>query len=372
MYKRQKEFHLDGLRFDAVHAIPDDSKPDFLSELAEAVRRGPGSKRPIHLVLENDLNQTSRLRRGSRGQALHYEAQWNDDIHHVWHVILTGERDGYYADYADRPLEKLARCLGQGFAYQGEASAFRGNEPRGEPSAMLPPQAFVPFLQNHDQIGNRALGERMVQLADADRLRAALAILLLAPSPPMLFMGEEFGASTPFLFFCDFGPELSLAVNEGRRKEFAGFQRFSDPAVAASIPDASSPDSFIRSRLDWACLDQPANAAWLSLYQELLALRHQHILPLLGSAPVSATHQQLMDDFRIEACWRFVSGEELQLHANLGSRPKALSSLSRQSAAAPQRLVYASPDAIGNEGLAPWAVIWTINSRTSDGNGDDE
>ena len=180
-----------------MHAIHDPSGHPFLEELAERVRAGPGSGRRVHLVLENDGNQAHLLGPGR------YTAQWNDDFHHALHVLCTGETDGYYADYSDRPIRHLGRCLAEGFAYQGEPSPFRGR-PRGEPSALLPQQAFVCFLQCHDQVGNRAFGERLTDLAPAPAAQAAAALCLLAPAIPMLFMGEEFAASTPFLYFCDF------------------------------------------------------------------------------------------------------------------------------------------------------------------------
>ena len=193
---------MDGLRLDAVHAIEDDTAPHFLEELATTARRACAG-REIHLMLENDKNESHYLARCADGAPLLYDAQWNDDFHHAVHIILTGETDGYYADYAREPIDKLGRALTQGFIYQGERSAYR-DAARGKASAHLPPLAFVNFIQNHDQIGNRALGERMTHLATRDALAAAVAILLLAPSPPLLFMGEEFGAETPFLFFCDF------------------------------------------------------------------------------------------------------------------------------------------------------------------------
>ncbi len=208
----------------------------------------------MHLILENDANDAARLARGGDGRALLADAQWNDDVHHAMHVLATGESDGYYADYADAPLRHLGRALAEGFSYQGECSAYGGG-PRGTPSAQLPPLAFVNALQTHDQIGNRALGERIGMLAAAcgreAALRALVACLLLSPSPPMLFMGEEWGAGTPFLYFCDFAGDLARAVTEGRRNEFGRFARFADAQARAAIPDPNALDTFQRSRLDW-------------------------------------------------------------------------------------------------------------------------
>ena len=253
-----EEYRFDGLRFDAVHAIKDDSKKHILEEIREAI---PAHK---HLVLENDANQSRFLGPGK------YTAQWNDDSHHGYHVLATGESDGYYAAYADAPARHLARCLAEGYAYQGEVSPFSG-EPRGEPSGHLPPTAFVDFMQNHDQIGNRALGERLISLSEEKPLRALTAILLLAPSPPLLFMGEEWGCRQPFLFFCDFEGELGEAVRNGRREEFARFA-----ACRERIPDPLAEDTFTQCVLRWREQDK----SWLALYKELLALRQRRIVPL--------------------------------------------------------------------------------------------
>lgn len=313
------EYRFDGLRLDAVHAILDDSDRHILEELAEAVHAGPGQTRQIHLVLENDANQARFLSREATKTSQMprwYAAQWNDDIHHAYHVQLTGEKDGYYRDYADNPAKHLARCLAEGFAWQGEVSPFRDGEHRGEISNDLPPQSFVNFMQNHDQIGNRAFGERLGQLVPMEKLRAATALQLLAPPPPLLFMGEEFGAATPFLFFCDFGPDLQSAVREGRRREFAQFERFNDPAVRETIPDPGAPATCIQSRLDWDCLDFHPHAEWLTYYRTLLAVRRRELFHrLAGSRSQGAT---VLGTGAIQASWRLADSSLLTLLVNLG------------------------------------------------------
>ncbi len=259
-----EEYRFDGLRFDAVHAIADDSPTHILDEISTRVKREIQGQK--HLVLENDANQARFIGPGR------YTAQWNDDSHHGYHVLATGERDGYYVAYADAPARHLARCLAEGFAYQGEVSPF-SDEPRGEPSSHLPPSCFVDFLQNHDQIGNRAFGERLVCLTENQILKSLVAIQLLAPSPPLLFMGEEWGCRQPFLYFCDYEGELGAAVRDGRRGEFARFAAFQDPAARERIPDPLAEGTFRQSVLRWEERDE----AWLAYYRELLALRAREI-----------------------------------------------------------------------------------------------
>jgi len=213
-----EEYHFDGLRLDAVHAIIDDSDPSFLRELAAAVHALP-SRRARHLVLENDRNDVELLTRDAARRPLAYTAQWNDDFHHALYVLLTGETRGHYVDYAE-PGAQLLRSLREGFVYQGERSLHR-NEARGSTSKGLPPEAFVNFLQNHDQIGNRPDAARMWSLLEPPRMLAAETLLALLPTPILLFMGDEFHAPSGFPFFCDFGEELARAVTEGRRAEFA-------------------------------------------------------------------------------------------------------------------------------------------------------
>ncbi|MHB1372172.1 MAG: malto-oligosyltrehalose trehalohydrolase, partial [Pseudomonadaceae bacterium] len=240
-----QEYRFDGLRLDAVHAI---SERSFLTELAERIRAQAGSERHVHLVLENEDNRASLLEQ-------HYTAQWNDDGHNVLHPLLTDESQGYYADYHPETTTKLARFLAEGFVYQGENN--RRGEARGEPSAHLSPTAFVLFLQNHDQVGNRAFGERLVSLAEPDALKAATAAMLLSPMVPLLFMGEEWGARQPFLFFTSHHGELADAVRDGRRNEFAEFAEFADEATRERIPDPNAIATFDASRPDFGARHEP-------------------------------------------------------------------------------------------------------------------
>ena len=315
-----EEFHLDGLRLDAVHAIFDDSQPDILEELSQTVRETLGVKRHIHLILENDQNAAHYFTRGQNGEITQYDAQWNDDAHHTYHVLLTHECDGYYADYADDSIRHLGRCLTEGFTYQGEISACRHGESRGEPSAHLPPSAFVTFLQNHDQIGNRALGERLTVLAAQDALRAALILFLLSPSIPLLFMGEEWGAREPFPFFCGFDGELAEAVTVGRRKEFASFERFRDPDAREAIPDPCVAHTFEQAKLDW----QTRNHEWLKLYQELLALRKRIIVPRLRDMHGGVF--EVLTPHAIHVNWQLGHTAQLAVYANLGAASATLNS----------------------------------------------
>lgn len=350
-----EEYGFDGLRLDAVHAIADDSQPDFVAELTETVRARIGAARHVHLILENDRNQARYLQRDAAGRPLRATAQWNDDVHHALHVLVTGERDGYYADYADRALWHFGRCLAEGFAYQGEASPYRGHAPRGEPSAQLPPTAFVSFSQTHDQVGNRALGERLVQIAPAHRLRAVSACLLLAPAPPLLFMGEEFAATTPFLFFCDFGPELGAAVTRGRREEFRRFERFRDPEAQSRIPDPNEPATFARSKLRWEEPGRTPHAEWLAFYRELLALRSRHVVPRLTGARSGGTFSVAGGVLRVS--WT-LAGARLHLAANLSDVPAS------DLQPAPGEVIYVSWAAEGaHTGPLPaWAVRMTLEA----------
>jgi maltooligosyltrehalose trehalohydrolase len=307
-----RDYRFDGLRLDAVHAIVAPGEPDILRELSLTVgalaRKGG---RHIHLVLENADNVASLLAPDEDPPAGHYRAQWNDDYHHAWHVLLTGEDAGYYRDYDAG--QHVARTLAEGFAYQGEPSPHRKGKPRGELSGHLPPLAFVDFLQNHDQIGNRPLGERLTVLAKPAALAAALSVLLLQPAPPLLFMGEEWGATEPFPFFCDFQGDLAQAVRTGRRREFAeAYARHGE-----EIPDPLSAATRASAVPDWNALAKPAHAERLALVRSLLDVRKRSIVPLLPE--IKSRGEASFASGLLRAHWR-AGAKSLQLLANLSDK----------------------------------------------------
>ncbi|CAK9888895.1 MULTISPECIES: malto-oligosyltrehalose trehalohydrolase [Pseudomonas] len=337
-----QDYRIDGLRLDAVHAIDD---PDFLAELARRVRSEIAPGRQVWLNLENEHNQAHLLEQG-------FDAQWNDDGHNALHVLLTGEQEAYYADYSESTIDKLARCLSQGFVFQGQPD--RNGRPRGEPSGHLPPSAFVLFLQNHDQIGNRAFGERLNQLCPPQALRAATTLLLLAPMIPLLFMGDEWGCEQPFVFFTDHPDALADAVREGRRAEFAGFSAFADAANRARIPDPNAANTFNASRpLAPESYQQP----WLQFYRELLALRARCIVPNLPG--IQALGARVLGPQALTVRWQLQSGDELRIDLNLG--PTVQVAELPDSAA---RLFTCSQASVGTRQLPPYTTLVSLKPTT--------
>jgi malto-oligosyltrehalose trehalohydrolase len=347
-----EEYHLDGLRFDAIHAIVDEGPKHVLEELAERVRAC--RQWPVHLLLENEDNEVHWLSRDSPKLPAHYTAQWNDDIHHVLHVAVTGEGEGNYADYLDK-TDFLARALAEGFAFQGEIMPFRGAA-RGEPSAALPPLAFVAFIQNHDQIGNRGFGERLSLIAPSEAIRAIAAVYLLLPQIPMMFMGEEWGSVRPFPFFCEFAGDLAEAVRRGRREEFAKFPAFKDELLRARIPDPQAASTFASAKLDWAEAKEPDHAAWLSFYRGLLRLRRERIWPILPRLEAHAGRYQVLGRGAVMITWQIRHGAPLVLEANLSGTPTTGFS------ADTGEVLLEVGDVAGGE-FGPWSVRWSIRAE---------
>jgi maltooligosyltrehalose trehalohydrolase len=343
------EYRFDGLRLDAVHSIVELGEISMLHDLSVAAGKlAAETNRHIHLVLENDDNRASVLDAEQSPPHGKYRAQWNDDYHHAWHVLLTSETQGYYSDYTKSPLSDLARALASGFVYQGEASAHRGGQSRGESSAKLSPTAFVNFLQNHDQIGNRALGDRLESNASPGAIEAALAITLLAPAIPMLFMGEEWGSKAPFPFFCGFEGDLAEAVRKGRRREYAwAYAKYGD-----EVPDPLEPSTFKSAVLDWESRNQGAGRKRLARVQALLATRRREIVPRLAGAAFGEAHAT--DSGLLTTSWRMGDGATLRLLANLSDHA------AERSTKADGIPIWGGE---AGETIAPWSVFWRLEAR---------
>ena len=346
------EYNLDGLRLDAVHAMPDAGPRHILDEIASRVRAAAGD-RQVHLILENEENDARRLRREASGRPAEFTAQCNDDVHHALHTAASLESEGYYGEYAGQ-TELLGRALAEGFAFQGQMMEYRGRN-RGEPSAALPPTAFVSFLQNHDQIGNRAFGDRITAFAPPEAVRAVAAVYLLAPQIPMLFMGEEWGASEPFPFFCDLGPDFAEAVRTGRRQEFAAFPAFGDSASLEKIPDPVDHETFVSAKLRWEEATSRIHAEQRDWYKRALAVRRAEIIPRLFGIGGHSGRYEIVDDLAVLVRWTLGDGAQLVLAANL----KAAASL---PIAPPQGRILWSEGAMRDGRMAPWSAIWTLST----------
>ena len=341
-----RDYRFDGLRLDAVNSIVEPGGLSLLHDISAAAGRlAAETGRHIHLVLENGDNRASILDPAQEPPQGKYRAQWNDDYHHAWRVLMTGESQGYYCDYQRSPISDIARSLSSGFVYQGEASEFRGGN-RGEPSGHLAPTAFINFLQNHDQIGNRALGDRLESVADARAIEAALAVLLIAPGIPMLFMGEEWGSKAPFPFFCDFGGDLADAVRKGRRVELAwAYAEYGD-----EVPDALAPSTREAAVLDWDGREASAARKRLTLVKDLLKVRREQILPHLAGAAFGEAHAA--NNGLLTANWRMGDGATLSLSANLSDQ-----TVGQPPAEARGTLIWGSEL---SERAPPWSVRWHI------------
>ena len=316
-----QEFRFDGLRLDAIDQIDDQAEVPILEELAAEVRRTI-TDRHILLTTEDDRNIVRLHQRDENGKTRFYDGEWNDDFHHAAHVVATRESEGYYADYDD--TVDLARSLAQGYVYQGQPSAYRNDAPRGEPCASMAPGAFINFLQNHDQIGNRAFGERLTALTDAATLELLTATLLLAPHTPLIFMGEEWGERRPFCYFTDFSGDLATAVREGRRAEFKKWPLFADPANRENIPDPNAPTTAAVSAIDWEFARTREGAARMSLVRRLLDIRARELVPRIDRMKGGEATYEMVGPRAFTINWVLGSGEILQLTSNFGQETCAV------------------------------------------------
>ena len=305
------DLDFDGLRFDAVHALATKGVETFLRELAAGCR---AVKPDAYLVLENHDNVSGWM---TQDDTL-YTAQWNDDWHHVFHVLASGETNGYYAPYADDTVNSAARALTEGFVFQGEPYPRADGHPRGTPSTALPPDAFVSFIQNHDHIGNRPLGDRLTSMVDPERLALMRFILMLSPQIPLLFMGEEAMLKTPFPFFCDFTGDLAEAVRTGRRSEFSDFFKHHS---ADSFPDPLDPQTFVSAQLRGEDFRTPEAEEALDAFCRLAFARRTLVWPLTATPYEQAEYARTGDALLVS--WYFEGGT-LVMALNPGAGPVAM------------------------------------------------
>jgi len=350
------EFNLDGLRLDAVHMIADDSGTHILEIIAARVRAArPG--RHTHLIVENSENQERWLKRGSGLQPVHFTAQWNDDMHHLLHSAATGENTGYYSDFDNLAarFDKLGRSLAEGFAFQGE---FKPNEgmTRGQPSSGLPPTAFVTYMQDHDQVGNRIKGDRITELASADAVKALASVYLLSPQIPMIFMGEEWAAEQPFPFFADVPLEMRDTMRKGRHEELKSTPEHEDPNKpdVTEAVDPTSRKTFQSARLDWDAVSREDHRDWLNYYRVLIDLRAHEIVPRLKGLGGFDSNHQVLGDNSVLVDWTLGDQSRLRLYLNLCSQ------VQEQVPPVLGRRLWLQGFAEAGR-LGPWTVLWTID-----------
>ena len=296
-----EDYDMDGLRFDAVHEFATSGADAMKRELAAMAR---SIKPNAMLILENSANGAGWLERADSGRPVHFDAQWNDDIHHVLHVIATEQRVGYYRDFSDATLDKARRVLAEGFAYQGDPVARLGDTTRGEPSGHLPPSAFVSFIQNHDQIGNQPDGRRLAEDLDAERLDFLHFVIMLSPQIPMFFMGEEAHFRAPFPFFGDLKGEFSDEVRAGRAQQATEF--FESEDADDQVHDPIAAETMELARLDWAEFGVPERQQALERFRTLAGLRRDHLWSLTATPYQGADAEH--DGSVVSVSWRYDGG----------------------------------------------------------------
>ena len=341
-----REFHVDGLRLDASHAMIDTSPRHILNEIAERVHTAAGG-RHIHLILEDEKNIAELLKRDAQGHAA-YTAQWNHAVDHVLGLSMSGDCDPADSNRR-RETEELARALTEGFFSGGSASSQRDR-------ASVPTTAFVSFIQTHDLVGNRVFGERVDKLASPEAVRAIAAIYLLLPQIPMLFMGEEWAATTPFPFFSDYGGELGDAVRRGRVKQLAQTGHV-DEETLRRAPDPQAESTFLASKLRWEELNDPPRAALVDWYRRVLTVRRERTLPLLDAIePCGSCVVHSGGQFECE--WGVKDRGHLRLRANLCATPS-----NAFTPASPGDVLWLEGSQPNPTTLGPWSVCWSLESK---------
>ena len=347
-------YRLDGLRFAAVDQICDTSDRHVLFEIAERIRETMPD-RHIHLITENSRKVLFLHPRDEQGRVTHYTAEWNADFHHAAHALATGETQGYYRHFSSAPEKHFAQALAEGFAYQGEISPL-ADSPQGEFRLGSPPQCFIDFIQNHDRVGNRACGERLTTLAGVDNTRILYIVMLLSPQIPLLFMGDEYGETRPFLFFTDFDADPAQAVREEPASEVADRAGSNDVA-----PDPNDPQTFYASKLDWKKGTWGENKQWLWLTHNLIALRQRVVVPLLSQGGAVAGRVLHARNGAIAVSWTF-GGVTLSLSLNLGDDAFPLSGM-------PGETIFSWPTV--DDVLPPRSIVVRLDDATSERRADD-
>lgn len=359
-----EEYRIDGLRLDAIDSIKDTTDTPLVEELAQRLRER-FTDRHVHITTEDERNITRLIERNEDGSPRLVSGEWNDDFHHTAHALATAEEEGYYVDYPATSAEQMARALATGFVYQGDFSEHRGRNV-GESSGHLPPTAFVNFIQNHDQIGNRGFGDRLRVLGSARAVDALQAILLLSPQIPLVFQGDEFGDPNSFCFFTDFDGELGAAVSKGRKEEFSHFAAFEDPRAQEVFPDPNDPKTFEISRIDWSQLERPVQRRRLQVTQELLEARREKLMPLLADAQ-GGCGSALVEDRSFVVSWELAEGRVYTLFANLSDEPWEIEDGILNGGIETAELVFASHkhthEELGKGVLPGWSVAFLLSDE---------
>lgn len=343
-----EEFHMDGLRLDAAHAIFDNSKLHVLDELAlrvHALAQACDPPRHIHLIREEEQNIAEKLLRSEKGHCERYTAQWNHDMSHLLGAAM---RTSFEGNAEDDETFKQAETIAQGFVIAAEESGHGG-----EVRCHVPPTAFISFVQTHDLIGNRIAGERIHALAPVNAVRAVMAILLLAPQIPMIFMGDEFASSSPFPYFCNFSGDLGESVRKGRCEFLQKLHNASDDELKAA-PNPQARETFLSAKLNWGEADEAGHAAWLPWYGSILAARLKHVAPLLQGLTERCGHFHVVRAGAFVATWTLTQGKTLSLVANL--RPDGSSAFPAEGG----EVIWLEGSSGDAASLGSWSVRWTL------------